>query len=365
MRYPLTLRWLAIALAAGLLGASTLVAAVPARAAAVAATAQANARALIDSGRLTFATSSTRAQVQSYADGAEYIYPSTGRACNINDVLLDALRKVVVDQGFAIRIVSLNRWCEGSEPTAWWQYHIVNGGGHAVDLVAVNGVASTGATAQDVAFVRALAGVLPTPAGVGQQNCGQVLTLPAGWQRFDDTCDHLHVEYRGADVPVPSISANPTVVYRFWSPVYQGHFYTADPAERDRVIATWPTIWSYEGARYSAYASPAPGTVPLYRFWSTRYNGHFYTADPAERDRVIATWPDVWSYEGVAYYVYPNGSPQTGTTPVYRFWSDRYNHHFYTSDPAERDRVIATWPDVWSYEGPRFSVPTAGASFGG
>jgi hypothetical protein len=347
-------------LAAGLLAGHPS----PAGAAAVAATAQANARALLDSGRVTFGAPSPQAQVRAYADGVEYVNPTTNRACNINDVLLDALRKVVVDQGFSIRIISLNRWCDGSVATAWWQYHIVNGGGHAVDLTRVNGVASTGATTQDVAFVRALAAVLPTPAGVGQLNCGQNFTLPTGWTRFNDACDHLHVEYRGADVPVASISPSPVSVYRFWSPVNEGHFYTADPGERDRVMTLWPNVWVYEGPRYAAFATQAPGTVPLFRFWSSRFNGHFYTADPAERDRVIALWPDVWSYEGVAYYVYPATSSEVGTVPVARFWSASASHHFYTADRAERDRVMTLWPNVWSHEGDVFRVPSTGIPAG-
>jgi hypothetical protein len=164
-----------------------------------------------------------------------------------------------------------------------------------------------------------------------------------------------------ASAGVKSAVAGATAVYRFWSPVYEGHFYTADPAERDRVIATWPTIWHYEGIAYSAFTTQVSGTVPLYRFWSTRYNGHFYTADPAERDRVLATWPDVWSYEGIAYYVYPASSTQPNTTVVHRFWSTPASHHFYTASDAEKNRVIQTWPYFWDYEGVTFRVPSSGS----
>jgi hypothetical protein len=233
----------------------------------------------------------------------------------------------------------------------------VNGGGHALDIVNVNGVASNGATAQDIAFIRALAGVLPVPAGVGQQNCGQVVTMPAGWQRFDDTCDHLHVEYRGPDVPVSIAPTATTPVYRFWSPVYQGHFYTASAGERDAIIAKWSGVWSYEGAAYQAFTTQAPGTVPLYRFWSAQYNGHFFTASEGERDSVMSRWSDVWSYEGVAYYVYPPGSSAPASGAVYRFWSPTASHHFYTASAGERDAVISRWPTVWSFEGESFRVP--------
>ncbi|MGC5224834.1 hypothetical protein ACPW96_19890 [Micromonospora sp. DT81.3] len=364
MQHSIRFRTAALGLVFLVLAAVLVGQARPARAAEVDPAAQANAQALLASGRLTFGWSSPQSQVEAYAEGYEYVNPLTNRPCNLNDVLLDALKKVVVDHGFSIRVSSLNRWCEGSEPTIWWQYHIVNGGGHAIDIVRVNGVPSTGATPQDVALIRSLASVLPVPAGVGQYNCGQNFSLPTGWTRFNDTCDHLHVEYRGADVPPREVSATPVSVYRFWSSVYYGHFYTADPVERDTVISRWPNVWSYEGERYTAFKSQVPGTVPLYRFWSAALNGHFYTADPAERDQVISVWQNVWSYEGVAYFVYPATSTQPDTVPVARFWSPSVLHHFYTASPSERDKVISQWSNVWTYEGDNFRVPAAGV-FGG
>ncbi|UIN31948.1 excalibur calcium-binding domain-containing protein [Microbacterium binotii] len=149
-------------------------------------------------------------------------------------------------------------------------------------------------------------------------------------------------------------------VYRFYSPIFKGHFYTIDPAERDRVIRTWPNDWTYEGERYTAFPTQVAGTVPLYRFWSDKFKGHFYTADETEKNHVIATWPADWSFEGVAYYVYPVDSPVPDTLPMYRFWGPKVLHHFYTADNGERDRVISLWPHDWSYERARFRVPAAG-----
>lgn len=152
----------------------------------------------------------------------------------------------------------------------------------------------------------------------------------------------------------------PVPVYRFWSPTFQGHFYTADPVEREKIIAQWGRDWSYEGQRYSAYSTQVAGTVPLYRFWSSAFKGHFFTADEAEKDFVRANWPDTWSYEGIAYYVYPSGSAEPDTAPVYRFWGAGVSHHFYTASNIERDTVISKWPSKWSYEQERFRVPAAG-----
>lgn len=156
-------------------------------------------------------------------------------------------------------------------------------------------------------------------------------------------------------------SPRPTPVYRFWSDSKQGHFYTLSQSERDHVIATYPrNVWQYEGPAYLAFGKQAAGTVPLYRFWSDRYQGHFYTTSASERDHVIATYPrDVWQYEMVAYYVYPAETSVDDTLPVARFWSDTKMHHFYTASAAEAAHVKATYPrEVWAYELDAFKVPT-------
>lgn len=161
------------------------------------------------------------------------------------------------------------------------------------------------------------------------------------------------------EAPVAS-SAAPQPVYRFWSPTNQTHFYTINSAERDQILATYPArIWSYEGVAYQAFANQAPGTVPLYRFWSPRLQGHFYTASQPERDSILASYPSsTWSYEGVAYWVYPLDTPVANVLSVARFWSPDHQHHFYTASPGERDSVISGYPtNVWTYEGARFFVP--------
>jgi hypothetical protein len=138
-------------------------------------------------------------------------------------------------------------------------------------------------------------------------------------------------------------------VYRFWSDLYLGHFYTISEADRNYIMATWPDVWQYEGIVWYANTTQVPGTLPVYRFWSDLYLGHFYTISEADRDYIMATWPDVWQYEGIAWYA--NTTQVPGTLPVYRFWSDLYLGHFYTISEADRDYIMATWPDVWQYEG--------------
>lgn len=157
---------------------------------------------------------------------------------------------------------------------------------------------------------------------------------------------------------IPTESCATTPIYRFWSDATQGHFYTASITERDAVIATYPDhIWRYEGIAFLAFSQQQAKTTPVYRFWSTAKQHHFYTASQEERDAVIAQYdPYIWNYEGIAYYAYPY--PLAQSTPVYRFWSDTKQGHFYTASAPERDTVIATYPDhIWRYEGIGWHIP--------
>jgi len=95
-------------------------------------------------------------------------------------------------------------------------------------------------------------------------------------------------------------------VHRFWSPITSGHFYTINEAERDLLIDEQAAVWAHEGPAFYAYP---PGRQPaqanaVYRFWSPVTSGHFYTINEAERDLLINEYAAVWTPEDVAWYAY-------------------------------------------------------------
>lgn len=163
--------------------------------------------------------------------------------------------------------------------------------------------------------------------------------------------------------PAAATTVTPVAVYRFWSDQNQAHFYTRSVQERNHVISAYPDrVWRYEGVAFSAFASPAEGTVPVFRFWSANRGAHFYTASATERDHVIKTYPrQVWAYEGIAFYAYPSARPDA--TAVSRFWSPTNSSHFYTANAAEAQSVRTRYPaSIWTFEGTRFHVPSARAT---
>jgi hypothetical protein len=154
----------------------------------------------------------------------------------------------------------------------------------------------------------------------------------------------------GTSIP-PQLCA----VYRFWSPVLLTHFYTIDTAERDKLVKKYPDVWTFEGEAFHAAAEPFDADlVPVYRFWSPQRGTHLYTIDEAERDRLIKAGKNVWVFEGIAFYAYPKGGQPTESEPVYRFVNRVNGAQFYTISAQERDRVLKQYPEVFTFEGTAF-----------
>lgn len=168
----------------------------------------------------------------------------------------------------------------------------------------------------------------------------------------DAWLDNFVLDAGTQDTPVVNSFSE---VYRFWSPTLTLHFYTIDPAERDSVIEQFADVWTYEGPVYKAATSAfESGLSPVYRFWSLKGQGHFYTIDEAEKEQLIARAPDVWSFEGIVFYAYPEGAQPTEGTAVYRFVKAREGSYFYTINVTERDWLLKEHSDVYTYEGVAF-----------
>lgn len=160
-------------------------------------------------------------------------------------------------------------------------------------------------------------------------------------------------------------------VYRFWSPKFDNaHFYAVDFAEAS-TIRSGDKNWKYEGLDFRVWQTKgvvsgesSPGSrgcdysmYPAYRFWSSKFESHFYTTNRTEADDVRKNDPN-WTYEGIAFCT--TGS-QADTKPVHRFWSSKFGKHFYTANASEANNLRHDDPN-WTYEGVAWRSPTNGAS---
>jgi hypothetical protein len=159
-------------------------------------------------------------------------------------------------------------------------------------------------------------------------------------------------------VTIVSASQSDAVpVYRFWNTQINSHFYTISLTERDHIIAEYPHIWVYEEIAFYVHPSQISNAVPVYRFWNKISGAHFYTIHEEERGKLLNEYAHVFEYEDIAFYVF--ASQQTSTVPVYRFWyngSAEKNSHFYTISESERDKLINEYSHVYVPEGIAFYV---------
>jgi len=143
-------------------------------------------------------------------------------------------------------------------------------------------------------------------------------------------------------------------VYRFWNKIFSRHIYTMSRAEKAKLLAL-PYFLAYEGIQYYTYFEDSdPQVLPIYRFWSDSKSAHFYTINEAEKNKLISKFSSVWTYEGPVFCAFSSASHPADAVAVYRFWSDSLNCHFYTTNAAERDKLISKFSSVWTYEGPMF-----------
>ena len=186
--------------------------------------------------------------------------------------------------------------------------------------------------------------VSPFKAQLGTNNLCAFVEFENRVSETVNTNNHLCVTYYGAPV-----TTNVTPVYRFWSAVFRGHFFTISASEKTNIIDNLSRDWRYEGIAFYVPRTQVPGTAPVYRFWSPVYKGHFFTMSAREKTNIIENLSHDWRYEGIAYHTYP--FRVEGASPVFRFWSPRYRHHFFTISEPEKNSIIANLSHDWNYEG--------------
>jgi lysophospholipase L1-like esterase len=148
-------------------------------------------------------------------------------------------------------------------------------------------------------------------------------------------------------------------VYRFFNiPVGSAHFYTINEDEKNAVLDLYSDVFNLESVAWYAHLNELdePEAKPVYRFLNLALGSvHFYTISEEEKNTVITNYPNIFEYEGIAYYAYAPGDQPIGAYPVYRFLNlNLGSTHFYTISEEEKNAVITNYPDIFKYEGIAF-----------
>lgn len=143
----------------------------------------------------------------------------------------------------------------------------------------------------------------------------------AAWQQ--DYEPYLEYPVDGTDAPT-------TPLYKYFNASAVDHFYSVWRNDPGLAAAGW----SYQGCVASVFTTEQPGTVALERWWSGYYTDHLYTSEGGG-------WPAHYGYqsETTEGFVSPLTSPAPGTLPLHRYFrpgaTPNETDHFYATERAD------------------------------
>jgi len=221
--------------------------------------------------------------------------------------------------------------------------------GDATEPVLVDASEATGPDILQPADANTVAVQAPTPDPIEtvDPNAGEPADTTMAVPVDVDTHETASAGAATVDANVPDGAEAQPVEAQDTSAVASSAEATASPAETGAdTTALYGSIESY-----GCINQDDPRARPVYHFTSETLTPHFYTISKEERDKLIDESPDVWTYEGRAFNAFPEGQQPEGAIPVYRFWSNLLGTHFYTMNEQEKDAFIKDYPDLCTFQG--------------
>ena len=151
------------------------------------------------------------------------------------------------------------------------------------------------------------------------------------------------------DVSISVTLSDKVAIHQFYSATGESHYFTAEEEDKYKIFDNWLDYWTYVGVGWYGYATEQPGTIPVYHFYAATTEAHYFTASEDEKNYIIATWPDHWEYIEISWY--GKSTQESGTKPIYQFYSNTGDSHYFTASEEEKDMIMELWPDYWSYIG--------------
>lgn len=148
----------------------------------------------VAAGRLVGSTPNHIPEIANLAEGVAV------PGCGVDYRVLQSI-SVALEHFSQVGVSDINRHCTGQiEGAGTESSHYANGGGHAVDFYLLNGSPLTGGDARSVQLIQILDPLVPNGSGLGQINCRASISL-TNFKPFDDTCNHVHIDFGNATAP--------------------------------------------------------------------------------------------------------------------------------------------------------------------
>ena len=137
-------------------------------------------------------------------------------------------------------------------------------------------------------------------------------------------------------------------VFRMYSPITRHHLFTTDVNESNVLRSTGQ--WNDEGVGFWVKSKNGCSVnESVYRFYSEQLKVHLYTMDENEKTELMKYPPNMWRSEGTGFCA--SRAKDDTNKPVYRFYSDSLNSPHYTSSENEKTELMKYPPNLWRYEG--------------
>jgi hypothetical protein len=156
-----------------------------------------------------------------------------------------------------------------------------------------------------------------------------------------------------------------TPVVEYYSPSLEHYFMAMGSDEIALLDRGAQGDWKRTGQSFKAWMrqqDAASGAQPVCRFYARGPNSHFFTGNRDECDYLKAAEQQGradasaagkpflgWAYEGIAFYALmpSNGQCPTGSTPVMRFYNNRWmendSNHRFAIDATQQMAMSASW----------------------
>jgi Dual-action HEIGH metallo-peptidase/Repeat of unknown function (DUF5648) len=135
-------------------------------------------------------------------------------------------------------------------------------------------------------------------------------------------------------------------IFRYYRSSDNDHFYTPNFSELMGGSNSCANCggYAYESVGFFAFTSPGPGRVEVFRLFNASNGQHHYTADSNEKNTLLsmrANRKPVWVLESPGFFAFPTNSGQG--LPVFRFRGGPGNKHLFTKNILEGQQVGLTF----------------------
>ncbi len=130
--------------------------------------------------------------------------------------------------------------------------------------------------------------------------------------------------------------------------LYGAYFFSIYPTEITTALATNPNL-RLEGPAFWASLATGADLHPVHRFRNKTNGSYLYSIYETERAEIAANYAATFEYEGVAWYA--RQTPATGWSALYRFRNKTNGTYLFSAYESEKDAIVATYPDVFALEG--------------